>query len=850
MKNIRRKMLSTILAVSLSLGSTILNMPVSASAGNEMTVTVSMEGLTLGQGMYFEPETYTLSEINNLVNKEGYGPFDESNLNAGIATLAFFIDNNIEYINTGSWGEGSLAENGSTYISQIKGIDRGNLNIPQIILDNGFKYEEKYAQKDEYLGEKDYGDMSGWMVTVNNLVTPVGVSGWNLNQNYDGYEDYNNNYVIRWQFTLNGYGADLGFQGWGAPPYYERANKDLLYMKYAELSENGTFNSNPELKTQALSIMEKLDATQEEVDNALAVLESAGKLNVDEVLDDTLSKMAQAVPEPSFNSEWTALSLARSGYFDKDSDYFKGYYDRIVDTVNEKASSVNKNGALSKTNYTDNSRLIIALSAIGKDAHSVGNWDIIAPLVEDYDTAMKQGVNGAVYALIALDTHNYQTSNTEVRQKYIDFILSKEIDGGGWAFFGKNPDVDMTAMTLQALSRYTDNADVASAVERGINVLSSLQKEDGGYVSWGNANAESIAQVITACTALGIDPNKDERFVKNGNSVVDALFKFYDKDSVDYTFCHTMNGKGNAMATNQASYALVAYKRFIEGRNSLYDMTDVKFESIPVKFGGATVSLGGNIGVNLYMELDDSIKDNNNAYMQIELPNGETVSEAVKDAKVSVVDGKNYYVFSCEVSAKEMSDKIKVQMIVDNNPIGAEYTYSVKEYADKLLDGNNNETEKNLVKAMLNYGDYANAYFNGESLDTPVELSNVTAETLADFSMNSNGSLPNGIEYYGSSLLLESDTTLRHYFKVDDGTNVSKYGFTGNKGNYYYIDRSGISADNLDSVCRSTVGDYVISYSPMSYAYAVLSNKNSSESLKNVVRALYLYNQTADAYKK
>lgn len=233
--------------------------------------------------------------------------------------------------------------------------------------------------------------------------------------------------------------------------------------------------------------------------------------------------------------------------------------------------------------YTENSRLIIALSAIGKDAHSVGDWDIIAPL-EDFDATVWQGINGPVFALIALDTHNYKTTDTTIRQQYIDEILSKEIDGGGWSISG-SADPDMTAMALQALAPYKNDQKVSAAVERGINKLSSMQKDNGGYASWGSVNSESTAQVIVACTALGIDPNADPRFVKNEHSAVDALLEFYDKDSTDLTFRHIMSGTGNAMATDQASYALVAYQRFIEGKNSLYDMTDVELDSDPVKFG-------------------------------------------------------------------------------------------------------------------------------------------------------------------------------------------------------------------------------------------------------------------------
>ncbi len=296
--------------------------------------------------------------------------------------------------------------------------------------------------------------------------------------------------------------------------------------------------------------------------------------DIDSILENTLSQMADTVTEPNFGTnfgEWSVLCLARGGYYSTDDEYFSDYYDRIVETVNEKADSVNKNGALHKVKSTENSRLIVALSSIGRNAESVGNWNLITPY-NDFDWIKKQGINGPIWTLIALDTQNYQTSDPTVRQQCIDYILGLQFDDGGWAMSGETADPDITAMALQALARYTDDENVKASVERGINCISDMQKENGGYYSWGTINSESIAQVIVACTALGIDPATDERFVKNGFSAIDAILEFYNPDF--HNFSHITGDGGNAMATDQATYALIAYKRFVDGRNSLYDMSD------------------------------------------------------------------------------------------------------------------------------------------------------------------------------------------------------------------------------------------------------------------------------------
>lgn len=308
----------------------------------------------------------------------------------------------------------------------------------------------------------------------------------------------------------------------------------------------------------------------------------------------TAGEICRSLPPTSFIRP--VLELARGGYYALDSQYFKDYYSRIVETVNQKAASVNLDGALHKVKSTENSRLIMALSAIGKDAASVGNWDLIKPYsTRGMKWITKQGINGPIFALIALDTHNYPTTDATIRQQCVDYILGKELAGGGWALSGTTADPDITAMALQALVNYKDQPKVAAAAERAFAKLSEIQRDNGGYASWGSVNSESIAQVIVATTAWGIDPDTDPRFVKNGKSAVDALLTFYVEEGRG--FAHVLEnspgyvgGEVNGMATDQACYALVAYNRFQNGKTALYDMSDVNFPCTAHRFGAWTVT--------------------------------------------------------------------------------------------------------------------------------------------------------------------------------------------------------------------------------------------------------------------
>ncbi|MGN1018644.1 MAG: dockerin type I domain-containing protein [Oscillospiraceae bacterium] len=577
MKNTGKRLLAAVLAVVMLAS---LSFVAFAAQGDddEFKVVVSMEGLTLGQGLYFEPQVYTLSEINALLETEGYGPLDRSEVTAGLATLAFFIDHNIDYTMTGNWTD-------TAYVSSIKNVDKGYLDIPSVITENGGpSNDENDGNNDEYLGEFDYDSMSGWMITVNDFMINVGCAGWYLeNEEQKALcpSDLGNTYVVRWQFTLHGYGADLGVDtGWGMPSFFEGAKKAELYAAYANCSDAAK-------KAQVMPVMENLTATQDEVDAAVAILtagDTGDKADYKTTLNETMAQLAATVTEPSFGTgagEWTVLSLARGNYYDTGDKYFEDYYSRIEETVKEKAASVNLNGALHKVKSTENSRLIMALSAIGKDPTKVGGVDLVgAYSANGFSWIKKQGLNGPVFALIALDTYNYKTSDATIRQQCVDYILQAELANGGWALSGTTADPDMTAMVLQALANYADNSDVKDAAERGFAALSSIQKDNGGYASWGSVNSESIAQVIVACTAWGIDPSTDSRFVKSGGSAVDALLEFYVPDGKG--FAHVLEttggyagGEVNAMATDQACYALVAYDRFVNNKNALYDMSDV-----------------------------------------------------------------------------------------------------------------------------------------------------------------------------------------------------------------------------------------------------------------------------------
>lgn len=276
--------------------------------------------------------------------------------------------------------------------------------------------------------------------------------------------------------------------------------------------------------------------------------------------------------ELTFGSEWLVIALARSGRDVPDS-----YYDSVVKAVQS------AKGQLSDKKSTEYARTILALTAIGKDPADVGGYDLLAGLA-DMDDVTYQGINGAIFALLALDSGKYDVpaaaeGGTQVtRDGLVAYILAQQLSDGGWALSGTSADPDVTAMALQALAPYrTGDETVDAAVDKGVQLLSDMQLSDGGYSSWGTLNSESCAQVLIALATLGIDPVSDSRFVKNGLTVLDALLAY----AVSGGFRHTVDGEADAIATEQALCALAAYARLLDGKTALYDMTDVLGGQMP-----------------------------------------------------------------------------------------------------------------------------------------------------------------------------------------------------------------------------------------------------------------------------
>lgn len=576
-------------------------------------------------------------------------------------------------------------------------------------------YDEKdYQNWTGYIGEFVISSGAGWMYSVNNEFPNVGFADTYLS---DGD-------VVRVQFTL-GYGADIG--GFGAmgtkipdaetqpeSGYFDTADKDALTRAVCRALKSGYSQRSgvKEKLSLAMSVMEKLNATQSEadaaadelnkaVDNAAvskppaptktptltktpvptktptstktpvptktptpATPENGASPSVHEPAEVTVTVPAADTPQVtdipdntpapdgseekdselinevlsvadgiidwkkkdngsaaegellnaaflelagSTPGDWFPIGLGRLGI----KDNYEGWLAVTKDRVEERYAEP---GRLSAAKATEWHRISLAVLAMGGDPLSFGTDENGNPinLIADgtYDRGKttplgRQGINGWIWGLITLDSMRYEIPQGAYysRDDIIVEILCRQLPDGGFALSGNSSDPDVTAMAVQALAPYYNSEKeysylqsslnsrtvkkVRQVVEEALSCLSELQLETGDFKSWGTQNVESTDQVAVALCCLGIDPLTDERFIKNGSTLLDGIMRYrmsdggfahsftYDEDNPD-----AKPGQSNSMAGEQTLCAMDALWRNAEGMRTLYDFRQEQSEEL------------------------------------------------------------------------------------------------------------------------------------------------------------------------------------------------------------------------------------------------------------------------------
>ncbi len=325
------------------------------------------------------------------------------------------------------------------------------------------------------------------------------------------------------------------------------------------------------------------------------------------LINDEFLSLAGTTP-----GDWYPIGLGRLGV----NDNFDGYLAVINDDIDKRYATAEK---LDKAKATEWHRISLAILSCGGNPRKAGlNGDIDLIADGTYNRADenggilgKQGINGFIWGLIALDSMFYAVPSDAVytRDDIILNILSREIEGGGWALTGDEPDPDITAMAIQSLAPYYNsekeysckNGDTVSlkkvrdAVKRALNKLSSVQQTDGGFISWGMPNSESAVQVLTALCSLGKNPFETQEFIKDGKTVYDGIIKYRNSDGgflhsniYDEENPSSLPDASNTMAGEQALYGMAALIRFLNGERRLYDFRSEQSDEVKKSISDVT----------------------------------------------------------------------------------------------------------------------------------------------------------------------------------------------------------------------------------------------------------------------
>ncbi len=260
---------------------------------------------------------------------------------------------------------------------------------------------------------------------------------------------------------------------------------------------------------------------------------------------------------------------------------------------------------------------------------------------------------------------------------------------------------------------------------------------------------------------------------------------------------------------------------------------------------GYTISLDGSIGVNFYMALCQETIDDKNAYVLLTLPNSNSYTQKriyVKNVQTKTINNKNYYVFPCDVSTKEMTKEIKAKLVTSKYT-GKEYTFTVNGYANYIIEHEKEYSNKivEIAKTLKEYGKATQIYFNYNTNALPSSNTTIPSYDFSSFQKQIVKEDKN-IQFKGARLLLKSNIGLKLYFEGGDTFYVN-----GNKvqaikdGNYTVITIANINYMNLDKMYSITSNQFEMKYGFLSYGYD--ASKTNNTDLKNIVNSLYHFYQ-------
>ena len=501
------------------------------------------------------------------------------------------------------------------------------------------------------------------------------------------------------------------------------------------------------------------------------------------------------------------------------------------------------------------------------------------------------GVSGSNYGTIT----NCNNAGIVSGKSYVGGVCGKNSNGGTVTNCNNTGEVRGTSQYIGGLSGDNDSSSITNCNNTG--EVKATGKFVGG-LSGGNYNNGTITNcyydsTVYTGTAIGDDMGTTEKVEGKTTEQYKTGEVAYllQLDQSDEVWGQTIGTDkyptlGGAKVYKNAIYSgcegepgePVSYAYSNTKKNTYGDHPDADndgkcddcgaiIDGIGAKLAGYSLSLTGNIGVNFYMELSDQIIADKDAYMQFTLPNGTVTKVLVSEAQTNTTINaeKTYYRFPCEVASYEMTRDIKAQMFDGNGNCGKKYTYTVRDYAQYIIENGSLYVEAiPFVLTMLDYGACSQKYFKvavddlaNKELNPSNDISGMDSDYMDDFAAKKAEDDVLG-QFAGFSMVLKSETTLNIFYEPKEGIDVSKLTFSVDgkeitpvkRGQYYILSLENIRANELENSKTFTVTDGTNTlsgdYCAMMYCYQVLhaAERTYEDDLVTLVKAFsaYAYN--------
>lgn len=274
-----------------------------------------------------------------------------------------------------------------------------------------------------------------------------------------------------------------------------------------------------------------------------------------EKLDATIQSTAEYVSSISDHpSAWNVITRAKAGL-----QVQTGYLEQ------QQVEIIEKQGEFRR--ITDAQKMALGVAAAGGDPENVAGYNLM-DIIFNHAGMTNQGANGPIYALMVIGSGSYAISEDVIwhQEKLLNWLLDAQLDNGSWSLTTDGAgSIDITAMAVTALASFVAESEVQAAIDQAVSWLSSQQLASGGFHQDAE-NSESAAQVIIALTSAGVDPTGED-FTKSDGNLLDFVLSFHNEDG---GFAHLSGQSSNAMSSEQAFQALVAYQLYLHGQGGLY----------------------------------------------------------------------------------------------------------------------------------------------------------------------------------------------------------------------------------------------------------------------------------------